>query len=147
MSPPQKTKGPPYRAFRSPSQFKFTAFATCPGQSPGAFFPSFIGEHVFSLADEDPFNDTALEGTQDEIDSAGNFRHPTVATEINSWVLFTADGTPRAMQPNGGGANIGTVGTGDGAIYVSDGRRDYAVVVAPLGGIRVRSWQTGTGWR
>ncbi|MCG8589604.1 MAG: prepilin-type N-terminal cleavage/methylation domain-containing protein [Proteobacteria bacterium] len=100
-----------------------------------------------NLADEDPFNETPLEGTLTELNSPGNFRHPTVANEINPWVLFAADGTPRAMEPNGGGANVGTVGTGDGAIYVSDGERDYVVILAPLGGIRVLSWRSGDGWR
>jgi prepilin-type N-terminal cleavage/methylation domain-containing protein len=58
------------------------------------------------------------------------------------WVLFRPDGIPVAFNGAGGvcGAVSGT-GTGGGALYVTNGRLDYAVVLAPLGGVRVHVWR------
>jgi hypothetical protein len=36
--------------------------------------------------------------------------------------------------------NIGTTGTGAGAIYVTNGDRDYSVVLNPLGTSTVERW-------
>ena len=41
---------------------------------------------------------------------------------------------------------LGVVGTGGGAIYVTNGVRDYAVVLGALGTTRVHLW-TDSGWR
>ena len=60
------------------------------------------------------------------------------------WVLFQPDGLPRLFTP--GGCVIGAAGTGGGAIYVSNGERDYAVVLGSLGTTRIHSW-LGSGWR
>ena len=57
------------------------------------------------------------------------------------WVVFLPDGMPRAFST--GPFAAGAVGAGGGAVYVSSGTRDYAVVLAPLGGVRVHSWNRG----
>ena len=63
-----------------------------------------------------------------------------------TWVRFPADGLPRLFTPNAGTCQaVSQAGQGGGAIYVSSGRRDYAVVLAPLGTVRVHRW-TGSSW-
>ena len=70
----------------------------------------------------------------------------TTATLDNSkfanWVVFQPDGIPRLMTP-GDCANLSAEGTGGGAIYLTNGRRDYAVVLSPLGTTRVHHWNGG----
>ena len=62
------------------------------------------------------------------------------------WLVLLPDGTPRAFRV-GPFAN-GAVASGSGAVYVTNGERDYAVVMAALGGVRVHAWDTGAGaWR
>jgi hypothetical protein len=48
---------------------------------------------------------------------------------------------PRAFST--GPFAAGALGSGRGAVYVSSGKRDYAVVLAPLGGVRVHAWNRG----
>jgi prepilin-type N-terminal cleavage/methylation domain-containing protein len=66
-----------------------------------------------------------------------------------SWVLFMADGLPRRFSQNSTSSppctDVGPVGDGGGAIYLTNGRRDYAVVLSPLGTSRLHRW-TGGGW-
>ncbi len=66
-----------------------------------------------------------------------------------SWVLFQPDGLPRLFTPKSGDCDaVGLVGQGGGAIYLTNGRRDYAVVLGPLGTARVHVWDQGAGaWR
>ncbi len=59
-----------------------------------------------------------------------------------TWVLFQPNGTAAAFTA---ACAIGAAGSGAGAVYVSNGTRDYAVVVSPLGGIRVHRWDTTSG--
>jgi hypothetical protein len=40
---------------------------------------------------------------------------------------------------------IGDTGTGGAGLYVTSGGRDYAVTLAPLGGVRVHVWGEA-GW-
>jgi prepilin-type N-terminal cleavage/methylation domain-containing protein len=56
-------------------------------------------------------------------------------------VVFFPDGMPRAFST--GPFAAGPVGGGGGAVYVTSGTRDYAVVLAPLGSTRVHSWNRG----
>jgi prepilin-type N-terminal cleavage/methylation domain-containing protein len=62
------------------------------------------------------------------------------------WVLFGPDGIPLTFDGAGGdcGALVG-VGSGGGALYLTDGERDYAVVLSPIGGVRVYLWNTESG--
>jgi hypothetical protein len=48
---------------------------------------------------------------------------------------------PRAFSV--GPFSEGNVASGNGAVYVTSGARDYAVVLAPLGGVRVHAWARG----
>jgi prepilin-type N-terminal cleavage/methylation domain-containing protein len=57
-------------------------------------------------------------------------------------VVFLPDGMPRSFST--GPFATGPLGTGRGAVYVSSGTRDYAMVLAPLGGVRIHSWNRGT---
>ena len=56
-------------------------------------------------------------------------------------VVFLPDGMPRAFST--GPFAVGPVGGGGGAVYVTSGTRDYAVVLSPLGSTRVHSWNRG----
>ena len=87
----------------------------------------------------DPFSSTSVENSEEEADSAANFRHPTDASVVHSWVLLAPDGTPRAFDSSGA-TTIADVGTGDGAIYLNDGERDHAVVMSALGSLRSYRW-------
>lgn len=68
-----------------------------------------------------------------------------------SWVLFQPDGLPRRFNQVGGGGScedVGLVGQGGGSIYVTNGRRDYAIVLSHLGTVRVHAWDPAAGsWR
>ncbi len=60
------------------------------------------------------------------------------------WVVFQADGLPHLFTP--AGCVIGAAGAGGGAIYVTNGERDYAIVLGALGTTRIHAW-TGASWR
>lgn len=63
-----------------------------------------------------------------------------------SWVSFQPDGIPRLFTTDGTSCTaVGLPGEGGGGIYVTNGVRDYAVVLAPLGTIRVMPWNPGVG--
>jgi len=59
-----------------------------------------------------------------------------------TWVLFRPDGVPISFKAD---CTLGGTGSGAGAIYLSSGRRDYAVVLTALGGIRTHAWDNGGG--
>lgn len=61
------------------------------------------------------------------------------------WVVFLPDGLPRAFSI--GPFVTGPIASGNGAVYVTSGTRDYAAVLAPLGGLRVHAYANGAGWR
>lgn len=62
------------------------------------------------------------------------------------WVVFLPDGLPRGFKT--GPFSAGDVTSGNGAVYVTSGTRDYAVVMAPLGGVRVHGFlQASEGWK
>ncbi|HUK62881.1 MAG TPA: prepilin-type N-terminal cleavage/methylation domain-containing protein [Dongiaceae bacterium] len=62
-----------------------------------------------------------------------------------TWVMFRPDGVPVGVTA---ACVAGGTGTGGGAIYLTNGTRDYAVVLSPLGGVRVHAWDRATGaWR
>lgn len=73
--------------------------------------------------------------------SAGSsFRTPAGAAA--TWVSFAPNGVPVGFDT---ACNTGGVGSGGGAIYLTNGRRDYAVVLSPLGVVRVHVWESGAG--
>lgn len=59
-----------------------------------------------------------------------------------TWVMFNSQGMPQRFTS---ACAIGAAGTGAGAAYVSNGKRDFAVVVSPLGNVRVHLWNGGAG--
>jgi type II secretory pathway pseudopilin PulG len=73
--------------------------------------------------------------------SGSTFATPSGAA-ATTWVLFRPDGTPVAIDA---GCNTGTVGSGNGAIYFTNGDRDQAVVLSALGTPRAHSWDRANG--
>ena len=59
-----------------------------------------------------------------------------------TWVLFRPEGRPLAFSSD---CTLGTLGSGGGGIYLTNGDRDLAVVLTPLGSLRMHGWRTG-GW-
>jgi Tfp pilus assembly protein FimT len=72
--------------------------------------------------------------------SGSSFATPTGGGA--SWILFRPDGTPVAIDS---GCNQGTLGTGTGGIYFTNGQRDQAIVLNALGGSSVHAWNRATG--
>jgi prepilin-type N-terminal cleavage/methylation domain-containing protein len=63
-----------------------------------------------------------------------------------NWLMFGADGLPVTFD--GSGSVCGALspsGGGGGALYLTDGERDYAIVLSPIGGVRVHLWNPSTG--
>ena len=58
-------------------------------------------------------------------------------------IVFLPNGVPAAFST--APFLAGNVGSGRGAVYLSNGRRDYAVVLNSLGGLRVERWDAGAG--
>ena len=63
------------------------------------------------------------------------------ASNPATWVMFRSDGQPRSVDA---ACNVGALGTGGGAIYLSNAQRDVAVVLTPLGAARAQTWNQGT---
>jgi prepilin-type N-terminal cleavage/methylation domain-containing protein len=73
--------------------------------------------------------------------SAGSSFQTAVGAATN-WVQFGSDGVPGVFDA---ACNPGALGTGAGGIYLTNGRRDYAVVMSALGAVRVHNWIEGIG--
>jgi Tfp pilus assembly protein FimT len=58
---------------------------------------------------------------------------------IANWVAFGLDGNPRAYLDHSK-AGTGAAGSGGGAIYLTSGGSDYAVVLSALGKVYIREW-------
>ncbi|MCA9512469.1 MAG: prepilin-type N-terminal cleavage/methylation domain-containing protein [Myxococcales bacterium] len=79
--------------------------------------------------------------------TGSTFASPANPATPIPFVLFRAgDGVPVAFTGSAvtGCGTIGTTGSGSGSIYVTDGKRDYATTLAPMGGVRVHTWDSGT---
>jgi prepilin-type N-terminal cleavage/methylation domain-containing protein len=75
--------------------------------------------------------------------SGSSFTDPS--SNAASWVLFRPEGIPLAFNS---GCTVGGIGSGDGGIYLTNGNRDSAVVLTPLGATYVHSWGEHIGaWR
>jgi len=58
-----------------------------------------------------------------------------------SWVLFRPDGVPVAFTGAVGSCGaIGRLGSGGGALYITNGERDLGVVLNALGNVRLHLW-------
>ncbi|MDH3521380.1 MAG: prepilin-type N-terminal cleavage/methylation domain-containing protein [Myxococcales bacterium] len=76
--------------------------------------------------------------------SGSTFQDPNGAGRMD-WIMFRPDGIPVTFDGDGGTCgNVGAAGKGGGALYITNGKRDYAVVVSPLGSVRVHVWQPHT---
>jgi prepilin-type N-terminal cleavage/methylation domain-containing protein len=58
------------------------------------------------------------------------------------WVAFRGDGIPVGFAA-GGACTLGAPGTGAGAVYLNNDRRDMAVVLTPLGAVKVHGFEIG----
>lgn len=94
--------------------------------------------HNSAPASEEAPDDDAVTS----IPAAGSsFFEPDGTTQA-TWVMFRPDGVPVAIDSS---CTAGRLGTGGGTIYLWTDNRDYAVTLAPLGGVRVHVWNSGTG--
>ena len=57
-----------------------------------------------------------------------------------TWVFFRPEGMPLAFSSN---CTTGSIGSGGGGIYLTNGERDVAVVLTPLGAAHVHRWNAG----
>lgn len=61
-----------------------------------------------------------------------------------NWVLFRPDGVPVGFSQNMTTCGtVGDIGSGGAALYLTNGKRDYAITLSPLGGVRVHAWVSG----
>jgi prepilin-type N-terminal cleavage/methylation domain-containing protein len=77
--------------------------------------------------------------------SGSSFTDPTGAG--TTWVMFGPNGVPVGVTA---ACVAGPTGSGGGTIYLTNGLRDYAVSLSPLGGVYVSTWnQAGAApaWR
>jgi prepilin-type N-terminal cleavage/methylation domain-containing protein len=85
---------------------------------------------------------TAAVATDDgaaDYSSGSSFK--TAVGAVTNWVRFRSDGVPSVPDA---ACTPGSLGSGAGALYLTNGRRDYAVVMSALGNVRVHMWQEGT---
>ena len=62
-----------------------------------------------------------------------------------SWVLFRPEGFSLSFSAN---CTTGAIGTGAGAIYLTNGARDHVIVVSPMGLSRSHTWDVASvAWR
>ncbi len=93
------------------------------------------------------FNKPAANQTPpDELDltipaAGSSFRTPDRSALV-TWVQFRPDGVPVAIDNT---CSPGRLGTGGGTIYLWTSNRDFAITLAPLGGVRVHTWNVGGG--
>ncbi len=73
------------------------------------------------------------------IASGSSFTDPD--NNAANWVMFRPEGMPVSFTP---ACVLGGTGSGAGGAYVSNGKRDYAIVLSPLGGIHVHGWNGAT---
>jgi Tfp pilus assembly protein FimT len=73
--------------------------------------------------------------------SGSTFKDPNGSGRMD-WLMFRPDGMPVVFDGDSGDCgNLGPAGQGGGALYITNGKRDYSVVVSPLGSVRVHVWQ------
>lgn len=96
-----------------------------------------------SLATARAPNDTGAAAFAPPQASGGTTADP--ANVVVPWLMFRPDGVPVRFQGAGGCGAIGGTAQGGAAFYLTNGRRDYGVVLTPMGGIRVHVWDELNG--
>lgn len=79
-------------------------------------------------------------GDYTDADPADGATFRDAAGNTVTWVLFRGDGIPLTFDA---GCTLAPIGSGGGAVYVTNGNRDYAVVLSPLGAVRVHAFDVG----
>lgn len=83
---------------------------------------------------------TPAPGDYADADPADGATFRDAAGNTVSWVMFRGDGVPLTFDA---GCTLAPIGSGGGAVYVTNGDRDYAVVLSPLGAVRVHAYDVG----
>jgi prepilin-type N-terminal cleavage/methylation domain-containing protein len=74
--------------------------------------------------------------------TGATFTSPTAAQ--TRWVLFRPDGIPVGFTA---ACVQGRIGSGGGAVYLTNATRDFAAILSPLGAVKVRGFdQAGNAW-
>lgn len=85
---------------------------------------------------------TKAPGDSTAIASTSGSSFATPAGTGTTWVAFMPDGRPVGMSA---ACTFGQLGSGNGGIYITNGERDYAVVLNALGGVRLHAWNAADG--
>jgi type II secretion system protein H len=78
-------------------------------------------------------------GTGDET-TGSTFTEDDGATAA-TWVMFRPDGMPLSFDDT---CAMGAAGSGSGGYYLQNGERSIAVVLRPMGGVKVHTYNPGT---
>lgn len=84
---------------------------------------------------------TKAPGDSTAIASTSGSSFATPAGLATTWVAFLPDGRPLTFSA---ACAFGALGSGNGAIYLTNGERDFAVVLGALGSVRVYVWNDET---
>jgi type II secretory pathway pseudopilin PulG len=112
------------------------------------------GEYVDALTAPLPAIVTwgaSLAGAPAPLDAGGGATWATLGSSFRTpagaaarGVMFRPDGMPVSFS---NACAVGATGTGAGAIYVTNGQRDYGVVLSPIGSVSVERWDvTQAAW-
>ena len=85
---------------------------------------------------------TKAPGDATAISSSSGSSFATPAGTGTTWVAFMPDGRPVGMSA---ACTFGQLGSGTGGIYITNGERDYAVVLHALGAVRLHAWAGASG--
>ena len=82
-----------------------------------------------------PGDSTAIATT-----TGSSFAMPSGAAA--TWVAFMPDGRPLGFD---GACAMGQLGSGNGAVYLTNGDRDFGIVLNAMGNVRIHAWNSGAG--
>jgi prepilin-type N-terminal cleavage/methylation domain-containing protein len=75
--------------------------------------------------------------------SGGTFADPS--NNARNWVLFRPDGIPVGVSGTATlCGTVGDTGSGGAGLYITNGKRDYAATLSPIGAMRVHGWSGGS---
>ena len=108
-------------------------------------YPADVGRLRGCLNDVKHFHEYLCETFDEKLSSVAiaTTSGSSFATPVggaSTWVAFMTDGRPLAFDA---ACSMGQLGSGNGAVYLTNGLRDYAVVLNPLGGVRIHAWNPG----